>query len=59
MEAKATKTYPVRLEVLGPSGDVLYAAEFTKEKLVLGRILSADLRIDDPHVSRIHTSVGN
>lgn len=54
MEAKATSTFPVRLDVLGEGGVVSYSAEFAKEKIVLGRILSADLRIDDPRVSRIH-----
>jgi hypothetical protein len=54
MEAKATSTVPLRLDVLGPDGKVQYSSEFVKEKIVLGRILSADVRIDDPRVSRIH-----
>ena len=56
MEAKdnATTTTPVRLDVLGPKGETTHTSEFVKEKIVLGRILSADLRIDDPRVSRIH-----
>ncbi|MBI4404776.1 MAG: AgmX/PglI C-terminal domain-containing protein [Deltaproteobacteria bacterium] len=53
-EAKATSAFPVRLDVIGEKGDILHTAEFIKEKIVLGRILSADLRIDDPRVSRIH-----
>ena len=54
MEAKDTSTMPVRLDILGPKGEVALTCEFVKEKIVLGRILSADLRIDDPRVSRIH-----
>ncbi len=57
MEAKATTTTPIRLDVLGPSGEVAHTSEFVKEKIVLGRILSADLRIDDPRVSRIHALI--
>ncbi len=57
MEAKATSTTPIRLDVLGPSGEVVHTSEFVKEKIVLGRILSADLRIDDPRVSRIHALI--
>src|SRR3989338_6421873 len=45
---------PIRLDVLGDNGKSIHTAEFVKEKIVLGRILSADLRIDDPRVSRIH-----
>lgn len=54
MEAKETSTTPLRLDVLDEKGKVLHSCEFVKEKIVLGRILSADLRIDDPRVSRIH-----
>jgi pSer/pThr/pTyr-binding forkhead associated (FHA) protein len=54
MEAKDTSTMPVRLDILGPKGETALTCEFVKEKIVLGRILSADLRIDDPRVSRIH-----
>ncbi len=54
MEAKATTQIPIRLDVLNSSGDIVHTSEFVKEKIVLGRILSADLRIDDPRVSRIH-----
>ena len=55
MEAKETAaTIPLRLDVLGEKGEVVHSCEFVKEKIVLGRILSADLRIDDPRVSRIH-----
>jgi pSer/pThr/pTyr-binding forkhead associated (FHA) protein/outer membrane biosynthesis protein TonB len=58
MEQKAQATtsggIPIRLDVLGPDGTVIHTAEFAKDKIVLGRIISADLRIDDPRVSRIH-----
>lgn len=54
MEAKDTASMPIRLDVLGQKGEVVHTSEFVKEKIVLGRILSADLRIDDPRVSRIH-----
>lgn len=57
MEAKATTTTPVRLDILGKDGEVMHTSEFVKEKIVLGRILSADLRIDDPKVSRIHALI--
>lgn len=57
MEAKATTTFPVRLDVLGTNGEVAHTSEFVKEKIVMGRILSADLRIDDPRVSRIHALI--
>ncbi len=56
MEAKSNATVPVRLDVM-KDGKVLHASEFVKEKIVLGRILSADVRIDDPRVSRIHALV--
>ncbi len=54
MEAKATTQIPIRLDVLDSKGETIHTSEFVKEKIVLGRILSADLRIDDPRVSRIH-----
>lgn len=54
MEAKAIAKFPVRLDVLGPDNKVRHSCEYVKEKIVLGRILSADLRIDDKRVSRIH-----
>src|SRR4051794_27046945 len=54
MEAKATTQIPIRLDILDSSGESIHTSEFVKEKVVLGRILSADLRIDDPRVSRIH-----
>lgn len=54
MEAKETSITPVRLDVIGQNGETVHTSEFVKEKIVLGRILSADLRIDDPRVSRIH-----
>ncbi|MEZ4749515.1 MAG: FHA domain-containing protein [Bdellovibrionota bacterium] len=57
MEAQASSTFPVRLDLLGDGGKVLFTAEFVKEKIVLGRILSADVRIDDPRVSRIHALI--
>src|SRR3954469_2343517 len=57
MEAKATSTTPVRLDILGQGGEVVHSSEFVKEKIVLGRILSADLRIDDPRCSRIHALI--
>ncbi len=59
MEAKTNPnaTIPIRLDVVGEDGKVLQASEFVKEKIVLGRILSADVRIDDPRVSRIHALI--
>ncbi len=54
MEAKELKSIPVRLDVMDGKGVVKMSGEFIKEKIVLGRILSADLRIDDARVSRIH-----
>lgn len=47
----------IRLDVLGKDGAVIHSGEFVKDKIVLGRILSADLRIDDPRVSRIHALI--
>jgi pSer/pThr/pTyr-binding forkhead associated (FHA) protein len=47
----------IRLEILGPTKQVLLFGEYLKDKLVIGRILSADLRIDDPRVSRIHALI--
>ncbi len=38
-------------------GGALQSAQFVKEKIVIGRILSADLRIDDPRVSRLHALI--
>lgn len=57
MEVKAQSGIPLRLDILGSSGEVTSSQEFAKEKIVLGRILSADLRIDDPRVSRIHALI--
>lgn len=59
MEPKSTSNagIPIRLELIDENGEVAQASEFTKEKIVLGRILSADLRIDDPRVSRIHALI--
>ena len=57
MEAKSNAVVPIRLDVLGEGGKILHASEFVKEKIVLGRILSADVRIDDPRVSRIHALI--
>lgn len=53
MEAEEIKSIPVRLDVLS-EGNVVHSSEFIKEKIVVGRILSADFRIDDARVSRIH-----
>jgi len=47
----------IRLDVLGKGGEVIHSGEYVKDKIVLGRILSADLRIDDPRVSRIHALI--
>ncbi len=47
----------IRLDVLGKDGSVIHSGEYVKDKIVLGRILSADLRIDDPRVSRIHALI--
>lgn len=57
MEAKATHTLPVRLDLVDEQGKALQTAEFVKDKIVIGRILSADFRIDDPRVSRIHALI--
>lgn len=57
MEAKARNTIPVRLDVLGKKGETVFFNEYVKEKIVVGRVLSADLRIDDPRVSRIHALI--
>jgi len=57
MEAKAHSVTPVRLDILDSKGGVLHTSEYLKEKIVIGRILSADLRIDDPRVSRIHALI--
>ncbi len=48
------KSTPIRLDVLDANGEIIQTSEYVKDKLVLGRILSADLRVDDPRVSRIH-----
>lgn len=53
MDAKAI---PIRLDTLA-DGKVVHSSEFVKDKIVLGRVLSADLRIDDPRVSRIHALI--
>jgi pSer/pThr/pTyr-binding forkhead associated (FHA) protein len=47
---------PVRLDVIR-NHQVVQSAEFVKDKIVLGRVLSADLRLDDPRVSRIHALI--
>jgi len=48
--------HPVRLDIL-QNGEVVQSAEFVKDKIVLGRVLSADLRLDDARVSRIHALI--
>jgi pSer/pThr/pTyr-binding forkhead associated (FHA) protein/outer membrane biosynthesis protein TonB len=58
MEAKSQgQITPIRLDILDENGDVAQSSEFVKEKIVLGRILSADVRIDDIRVSRIHALI--
>ncbi len=57
MEAKSNSVTPIRLDVIGADGKILHASEFVKEKIVIGRVLSADVRIDDPKVSRIHALI--
>jgi pSer/pThr/pTyr-binding forkhead associated (FHA) protein/outer membrane biosynthesis protein TonB len=58
MEAKSQgNSTPIRLDILDDRGDVGHSSEFVKEKIVLGRILSADVRIDDIRVSRIHALI--
>lgn len=59
MEVKETSVapIPVSLKIVGKNGAILQTSEYVKEKIVLGRILSADLRIDDPRVSRIHALI--
>lgn len=59
MEAKENNPSgsAIRLDVLGKDGAIIHSGEFVKDKIVLGRILSADLRIDDPRVSRIHALI--
>ncbi|MFM8269598.1 MAG: AgmX/PglI C-terminal domain-containing protein [Pseudomonadota bacterium] len=47
---------PIRLDLLA-DGKVIQVSEFIKDKIVLGRVLSADLRVDDPRVSRIHALI--
>lgn len=49
-------TTAIRLDTL-TDGKVVHSSEFVKDKIVLGRVLSADLRIDDPRVSRIHALI--
>lgn len=61
MEAKLTSAnsegmIPLRLDTLA-DGKVVHSSEFVKDKIVLGRVLSADMRVDDPRVSRIHALV--
>jgi len=57
MEAKENIVVPVRLDLLNKSGDIIHTCEYVKDKIVLGRILSADFRVDDPGVSRIHALI--
>lgn len=59
MEAQNTnnKGTPIRLDILDDKGQITQSNEYVKDKIVLGRILSADLRVDDPRVSRIHALV--
>lgn len=48
---------PIRLDLLNAKGEIFHTSEYVKDKIVIGRILSADLRIDDPRVSRIHALI--
>lgn len=57
MEARSNSTAPIRLDILDAKGKTTSTSEFVKEKIVLGRILSADVRIDDLRVSRIHALI--
>jgi len=61
MEPKITSsqtegTLALRIDTLA-EGKVVNSSEFLKDKIVLGRVLSADLRVDDPRVSRIHALI--
>ena len=57
MEAKVAAATPIRVVVLTSDGEAISTNDFVKEKIVIGRILSADVRIDDPRVSRIHALI--
>lgn len=48
---------PIRLDLLNAKGEIFHTSEYVKDKIVIGRILSADLRIDDARVSRIHALI--
>src|SRR5690606_12349206 len=48
---------PIKLDVLDANGNRIQSHQFLKEKIVIGRILSADVRIDDLRVSRIHALI--
>jgi len=54
METKNKSAHWLRLDRLDLNGNIDSSHELTKEKIVLGRILSADLRIDHAKVSRLH-----
>ena len=54
--SQSSNMNPIRLDVI-QDGKVISSAEFVKDKIVLGRVLSADFRIDDPRVSRIHALI--
>lgn len=56
-EPRNPSVTPIRLDLINKKGEVLHTSEYVKEKIVIGRILSADLRIDDARVSRIHALI--
>jgi len=49
-------TTAIRIDTL-TDRKVVHSSEFVKDKIVLGRVLSADFRVDDPRVSRIHALI--
>lgn len=54
--SNSNQNVPIRLDVV-QNGQVSSSSEFVKDKIVLGRVLSADFRVDDPRVSRIHALI--
>ena len=57
MADASSNVRPVTLQLIDAQGHILQEFFFAQEKIVIGRITSADLKIEDPTVSRVHALI--
>lgn len=54
---ESTNVRPITVQVLDDKGKVVQEYFFAQEKIVVGRIMSADLKIEDDSISRVHALI--